>query len=75
VTLVITYVSEESIASIIRVKGIRDLEILAVNVVPSSLMMEATRPPKHRFSQEPHGIISQKMAFFIVITVKTSVLT
>jgi hypothetical protein len=29
-------------------------------------------PPKHRFSQEPHGITSQETAFFIVTVVKTS---
>jgi hypothetical protein len=32
-------------------------------------------PPKRRFLQEPHDITSQKMAFFIVTTVKTSNLT
>jgi hypothetical protein len=29
-------------------------------------------PPKRRFLQEPHGITSQKTAFFIVTAVKTS---
>jgi hypothetical protein len=29
-------------------------------------------PPKHLFLQEPHGVISQKTAFFIVTAAKTS---
>jgi hypothetical protein len=46
-------------------------------VVPSSailvtLMMRSYVPLKCRFLQGPHGITSQKMAFFIVIAVKTS---
>jgi hypothetical protein len=32
-------------------------------------------PLKRRFLQEPHGVTSQKMPFFIVTTVKTSNLT
>jgi hypothetical protein len=32
-------------------------------------------PPKHWFLQEPHGITSQKTAFFIVTTMKTPNLT
>jgi hypothetical protein len=32
-------------------------------------------PPKLRFSQEPHGVTSQKTPFFIVTAVKTSNLT
>jgi hypothetical protein len=35
-------------------------------------MMEAIRSPETRFLQEPHGVISQKTAFFIVTAVKTS---
>jgi hypothetical protein len=31
--------------------------------------------PKHWFLQEPHGVTSQKTAFFIVIAVKTTNLT
>jgi hypothetical protein len=31
--------------------------------------------PKHRFLQEPHGVTSQKTAFFIVTAVKSSNLT
>jgi hypothetical protein len=29
-------------------------------------------PPKCQFVQEPHSVTSQKMAFFIVTTLKTS---
>jgi hypothetical protein len=29
-------------------------------------------PPKRRFLQDPHGVTSQKTAFFIVTAVKTS---
>jgi hypothetical protein len=32
-------------------------------------------PPKRRFTQDLHGAISQKTAFFIVTAVKTSNLT
>jgi hypothetical protein len=37
--------------------------------------LTASVPPKRRFSQEPHGITSQKTQFFIVTVVKTSNLT
>jgi hypothetical protein len=48
--------------------------------VPSSpilvtQMIGTILPPKHPFFQEPHGITSQKTAFFIVTAVKTSNLT
>jgi hypothetical protein len=60
-----TGVSEESIASIVRVR----------NAVPSSpvlvLMMKAIRSPKCRFLQEPHGVTSQKTAFLTKIRVRT----
>jgi hypothetical protein len=39
------------------------------------LMMEQIHSPKRRFLQEPHGVISQEMTFFIVTAVKTSNLT
>jgi hypothetical protein len=52
VALVITDVSEELSASFIRVIGIGELGITLV-------------PPKRRFLQEPHGITSQKMPFFV----------
>jgi hypothetical protein len=37
--------------------------------------MEAIYSSEYRFLQEPHSGTSQKMAFFIVITLKTSNLT
>jgi hypothetical protein len=49
VALVITDVSEERSASIIKVTRIGELV-----------------PPKRRFSYEPHGVISQKTAFFFL---------
>jgi hypothetical protein len=53
-----TDVSDERVASI-TVKSIRELGTLAVT-------------SKRRFSHEPHGVTSQKMAFFIVTAVKNS---
>jgi hypothetical protein len=41
--------------------------VLACSLILVTLMIEATR----RFSQEPHGVTSQKTAFFIVTAVKT----
>jgi hypothetical protein len=38
-------------------------------------MMEVIVPPKHRFILEPHGITSQKKAFFIVTAAETSKFT
>jgi hypothetical protein len=38
-------------------------------------MMEAIHSSKSQFLQEPHSVTSQEMAFFIVITVKTSNIT
>jgi hypothetical protein len=38
-------------------------------------MLQALRSSKILFSQEPHGVTSQKTAFFIVTEVKTSNLT
>jgi hypothetical protein len=35
-------------------------------------MMEALSSSESLFSQEPHGVTSQKTAFFIVTAVKTS---
>jgi hypothetical protein len=50
------------------------------SVVPSSsilvtLMTEELRSPEMWFLQEPHGVTSQKTAFFIVTAVKASNLT
>jgi hypothetical protein len=69
VALVRTDVSEELSASIISVTTIGDLGTLVV----TSNRRYVT--PQHRFLQDPHGIISQKMAIFIVTAVKTSNLT
>jgi hypothetical protein len=55
VTLVRTDVSEERIASIIKV----------------AIIGELGGPPKHRFLQESHGVESHKTEFFIVINVKS----
>jgi hypothetical protein len=54
--------------------------LLTANVVSSSiilptLMMEQYVLPNRQFLQEPHGVTSQKTAFFVAITVKTSNLT
>jgi hypothetical protein len=72
VALVRTDVSEELSASIIRVRRICELgtTLLVTANVPSSpilvtLMMEALRSPKRWLLQEPHGVTSQKTAFFI----------
>jgi hypothetical protein len=53
---------------------------MTANVVPSppilvTLMMERYVSPKHLSLQEPHGVTSQKTAFFVLIAVKTSNLT
>jgi uncharacterized repeat protein (TIGR01451 family) len=40
-----------------------------------TLMMGRHVPPKRRFLQEPHGVTSQKTAFFIITAVNTSNLT
>jgi hypothetical protein len=79
VALVRTDVSEERGASIIRVTRIGGLgTTLAVTSNRRFLSPWWWRryvPPKRRFLQEPHGVTSQKMAFFIVTAVKTSNLT
>jgi hypothetical protein len=54
--------------------------LVTSNVVPSSpilvtLIIEEIHPPKRRFLQEPHGLTSQKTAFFIATVVKASNLT
>jgi hypothetical protein len=86
-----SYILEERITSIIRVRGIGELgTTLAVtssrsmliigNIVPSlpilvTLTMEAICSSETWFLQEPHGATSQKTAFFIVTAVKTTNLT
>jgi hypothetical protein len=70
VALVRTDVSEELSASIIRVTRIVELgTTLALTSNVSKV------PPKHLHIQEPLGVTSQKMPFFIFTAVKTSNLT
>jgi hypothetical protein len=48
--------------------------IVTANVVPSSLILIALpMEAKHRSLKEPHGVTSEKTAFFIITAVKTSV--
>jgi hypothetical protein len=69
VAVIRTDVSEEGIASIIRVTGIADLgTMLAVTSNRSTLRYV---PSKRQFLQEPHCVTSQKTAFSIVAAVKT----
>jgi hypothetical protein len=84
VALVRADVSQERIDSIFTVKRISERSVVqflvTAKAVPSSLiifnlMMEGYVPPKLRFSQEPHGITSQKAEFFIATADKTSNLT
>jgi hypothetical protein len=82
VDLVGSDVSEEYIASIIRVIRISELGTLEVsaNVVSSSpipvtLRMEAIISSETSVLKQPYSITSQKTAFFIVNTVETSNLT
>jgi hypothetical protein len=54
--------------------------IVTANIVPNSLIFSPWScrryvPLKHWFIQEPHGITSNRMAFFIVTATKTSNLT
>jgi hypothetical protein len=56
------------------------LSLVTANFVRSSpilviLMMDAARSSETSVLQEPHGVISQKTAFFIVAAVKHSNLT
>jgi hypothetical protein len=71
VALVRTAVSEE-LSPLVFLRSVRRLLVTAI-VVPSSpildtLMKEALSYTKCRFLQEPHGITSQKMPFFIVFS-------
>jgi hypothetical protein len=84
-----TDVSEERSVSIIRVTRISEVgTTLAVTGNQRTLLtfflthrflspwwLRRCVPPKRRFLQEPHGVTSQKMAFFTVTAVKTSNLT
>jgi hypothetical protein len=81
VALVRAAVSEERIASIIRVKIINELgKTLPADVVVSSfhistLRMGAILFSEMSFLQKPHDDTYQKTAFFLVTDVKTSNLT
>jgi hypothetical protein len=82
VTLVRTDVSEEHIASIIRVSRISMLGTTLAETSNWSMLRRIAMflacwclshwwwrwyvPPKCQFLQEQHGVVSQKMAFFIV---------
>jgi hypothetical protein len=76
VALVRADVSEQLSASIIRVTRICEIGTTGNGVrsppIFVTLMMEALSVPKRRFLQEPHGVIYQKTAFFIVTAVKNS---
>jgi hypothetical protein len=69
VALIRTDVSEEVGASFIRVTKI---SVLGTTLAVTSNRWKCQVRPKRRFLQEPHGITSQKTAFFIVTAVKTS---
>jgi hypothetical protein len=76
VILARTDISEESIASMIRVTRIGDIgRTLVATINWSALMIRRYDPPKRRFLQDPRGVTFQKATFFIVTAVKTSNLT
>jgi hypothetical protein len=56
---------------------ISEMELLITANVPSTLifalMMETIRSSERLFLQEPHGIASQKTAFFILTAVKPQI--
>jgi hypothetical protein len=74
VALVRTDVSEElSASSFFRVTRIGKLgTTLALTSNRRTLRRNIEYPPKRRFLQDPHGVISQKTPFFIVTAVNTS---
>jgi hypothetical protein len=77
VVLVINEVSEERIAPINRVTRIGELGTLALtnNACCEEILINRPRcvvPQKGRLIEDPHGLSSQKLAFFIVTAVKTS---
>jgi hypothetical protein len=70
-----TDVSQKRRASIIRVTRIGELGTLVVTSLVHLFLSPwwwRYVPPKSRFVQEPHGVTSQKTAFFMVTAVKTS---
>jgi hypothetical protein len=65
VVLVGTDISEEFSASIMRVTRLGELRTLAATSNRRTLRRYFfAAPPKRRFLQEPHGVTSQKTAFF-----------
>jgi hypothetical protein len=78
VALVKTDVSDELRASFIRVTRIGELGttlVLTSNRRTLRRNANLVFHPKRQFLQEPHGVTSQKTAFFIVTAMKTSNLT
>jgi hypothetical protein len=76
----LTDVSEECIASIIRIGNSAADCSHMLTLVPRSRIFIPWRwrqyvPPKHRLTQDLHDATSQKTTFFIVTAVKTSNLT
>jgi hypothetical protein len=75
VALVITDVSEELSAFIIRGTRIGELALFLVHRFLSPWLWRRYVPPKRRFLQEPHVVTSHNTTFFIVTAVTTSNLT
>jgi hypothetical protein len=61
-------------ASFVRTDVSEDLSASTIRVIRIGELVHLV-PPKRLLLQEPHGVTSQKTAFFIVTTVKTSNLT
>jgi hypothetical protein len=72
VALVRTGVKEKLVASIIRVNRTSEVAMLLLCRWFVSPWWGRWFSPKHQFSQEPHGIIFQKMAISVVTAVRTS---
>jgi hypothetical protein len=72
VTLVRTDVSEDRIASIFRVHECEQVTERSCKLLYRQRLVVSYDPPKRRFLQEPHGVISQKMIIIIVTAVETS---
>jgi hypothetical protein len=87
VALIRAEVSEEHVASIIRAIKIDELRTASainsnrskanvlISPILDTLMMEALGSSETSVLQEPHGLTSQKTAFFIVTAVETTNLT
>jgi hypothetical protein len=72
VALVITDVSEELRASIVRATRIGELGMLAIN--SNRRTLHSYIPLKCQFLQEPHGVTSHKMAIFKYILPKNNII-